>query len=261
MCSSDLKEEQLSSRSDVDELTGEMNRNQLTEALESAINQATSQRTSCGFILAAIDNLAQINESYGVDVADEAIAAVAKRLRSKMRGGDRLGRVSGNKFGVLLNNCTPDDIVKAAERFTAGVRDDVVRTSAGPVAITISAGCVTAPRHAASVHEVLGRAQETLDRAKARRLGSFQVFQPSLEREAMRRENIRVADEIVVDLMARACGVDYADAKRDAVEILFDGVPMVVASPRTLIRTKDTFRPSDAADRQFLQALIDETAK
>jgi hypothetical protein len=70
---------------------------------------------------------------------------------------------------------------------------------------------------------------------------------------------VRVADEIVVALMARACGVDYADASRDAVEILFADVPIPVASPRTLIRTKNTIRPSYAADGQFLQALIDET--
>lgn len=69
---------------------------------------------------------------------------------------------------------------------------------------------------------------------------------------------VRVADEIVVDLMAKACDVDWADAARDAVTILFEDVPMVVASPRTLIRTKNTVRPSDAADRQFLQALVDE---
>ena len=39
-------------------------------------------------MLLAVDNLARINESYGFDVADEAIGAVAKRLRTKMRGGD-----------------------------------------------------------------------------------------------------------------------------------------------------------------------------
>jgi hypothetical protein len=72
---------------------------------------------------------------------------------------------------------------------------------------------------------------------------------------------VRVADEIVVDLMARACGVDYADASRDAVTITFGGVPVPVASPPTLIRTKDTLRPSDAADRQFLQAIIDEAGR
>lgn len=36
---------------------------------------------------------------------------------------------------------------------------------------------------------------------------------------------------------------------------------MPVASPATLIRTKNTVRPSDAADRQFLQLLIDETPR
>jgi hypothetical protein len=72
---------------------------------------------------------------------------------------------------------------------------------------------------------------------------------------------VRVADEIVVDLMSKACGVDYADAIRDAVVIHLADVPVPVASPATLIRTKDTLRPSDAADRQFLRALVDEASK
>jgi hypothetical protein len=72
---------------------------------------------------------------------------------------------------------------------------------------------------------------------------------------------VRVADEIVVDLMAKACGVDYADACRDVVTVEFAGVPIPVASPRTLLRTKNTLRPADAADRQFLQALVDEAER
>jgi hypothetical protein len=72
---------------------------------------------------------------------------------------------------------------------------------------------------------------------------------------------VRVADEIVVDLMGKACGVDYDDARRDAVMIRFGDVDVPVASPSTLIRTKNTPRPSDAADRQFLQVLIDESAR
>ena len=80
-----------------------------------------------------------------------------------------LGRFSGNKFGIILNNCTPDDMAMAAERLLAGVRDDVVQTGAGPVAVTVTIGGVTAPRHARTVQEILARAQETLDRAKAKR--------------------------------------------------------------------------------------------
>jgi diguanylate cyclase (GGDEF)-like protein len=197
------QEERLTYLSRFDGQTGEMNRFHLTEVLETTLNQAVAQRGSCGFMLVAIDNLARINESYGFDVADEAIASVAKRLRAKMRGGDQLGRFSGNKFGVILNNCTPEDMEKAAERLIAGVRDDVVRTGAGPVALTVTIGGVTAPRHAANVPEILARAQETLDRAKTKRLGSFQIYRPNIERETLRRENVRAADEIVNALNER----------------------------------------------------------
>ncbi len=71
---------------------------------------------------------------------------------------------------------------------------------------------------------------------------------------------VRVADEIVVNLMARACGVDYVEASRDAVVVRFADVPVPVASPATLLRTKNTLRPGDAADRQYLRALIDAGA-
>lgn len=69
---------------------------------------------------------------------------------------------------------------------------------------------------------------------------------------------VRVADEFVIDLMALACGIDYAEAVKDAETIDVQGVPVVVASPATLIRTKDTYRPSDHADRRYLDALITE---
>ena len=72
---------------------------------------------------------------------------------------------------------------------------------------------------------------------------------------------VRVADEVVVDLLAAACGVEYEEARRDAITLDFAGVPIPVASPHTLLRTKNTIRPSDAADRQFLQALIDEASR
>lgn len=69
---------------------------------------------------------------------------------------------------------------------------------------------------------------------------------------------VRVADEVIVDLMGRACGLTYSDVIPDADSMEVDGVLIPVASKRTLIRTKETVRPSDLADRQFLQSLIDE---
>jgi len=66
---------------------------------------------------------------------------------------------------------------------------------------------------------------------------------------------VRVADEVMVDLLAAACGVTWADARPSAEQIDLDGTPVIVADRQTLIRTKQTLRPSDAADRAWLQAL------
>jgi diguanylate cyclase (GGDEF)-like protein len=192
-----------------DALTGEMNRWHMTQVLEAAIAEAVKLRSSCGFMLAAIDNLNQINDAYGFDVADEVIAGVAKRIRSRLRGKDHLGRFSGNKFGVILNNCTPDDMVVAAERLLAGARDEVVQTSVGPVAVTVTISGVTAPRHARNINEVLARAQDALTSAKAKRRGSFQAYRPNPERDAQRQDNVRATDEIIKALNDRRVFLVY----------------------------------------------------
>jgi hypothetical protein len=65
---------------------------------------------------------------------------------------------------------------------------------------------------------------------------------------------IRVADEIVVDLMRSAGGIDYAAAAADLVVADVDGVPIPFASPRLLWRMKViTQREKDAGDLVFLR--------
>jgi hypothetical protein len=78
--------------------------------------------------------------------------------------------------------------------------------------------------------------------------------------DVQRHVVVRVADEVVVDLMGRACGLAYADAAHDMETLERDGVPIPVASPATLIRTKDTHRPQDALDRAFLEGVLRERA-
>jgi hypothetical protein len=78
--------------------------------------------------------------------------------------------------------------------------------------------------------------------------------------DVQRHAVVRVADEVIVDLMGRACGLSYAEAARDAETIEREGVPIPLASPATLIRTKDTHRPQDALDRAFLEGVLRERA-
>src|SRR5258708_24859556 len=117
-----------------------MNRRNLTETLGTTLEDAIKSRTSFGFLVVSVDDLARVNEAYGFAVGDELIAACAKRLRAKIRGGDGLGRLSGNKFGVILKECNPDELAVAAERFLVSVRDDVIRTALAPIAVTSSVG-------------------------------------------------------------------------------------------------------------------------
>ncbi len=197
------REEQLLRLSRHDPLTGELNRTHLIAALAETMEEAARFRSSFAFMLIGIDRLARINDAFGFDVADAVLSEVAARIRTRLRSGDVLGRFSGNKFGLILKNCTVDDINVAAERFLAGIRDEVVPTKSGPVAVTASIGAVSVPRYARSADEAINRAQETLEMAKRRRAGSFLLWRPNVERDAQRRVNIRVTDEIVTALNER----------------------------------------------------------
>jgi len=210
------REQRLLKLAKYDPLTGEMNRAQLTEALTATLEAVVRFRGSCGFLLVSIDHLGRLNEAYGFDAAEEVIAKVAKRLRARLRGKDHLGRFSGNKFGVIMTSCTGDELTVAAERLLAGVRDETIATSGGPVAVTVSIGGVAAPRHARTVPEIYSRALDSLHLARAKRHGSFVAFRPNAERDAMRRDVMRATDEIVAALNERRVMLAYepvVDAK------------------------------------------------
>ncbi len=203
------RDEQLLKLSQDDPLTGEFNRTRLVAALAEAIEEAGRFRSSFAFMLVGIDHLAQINDAFGYEVADEVIREVAQRIRVRLRGGDVLGRFSGNKFGLILKNCSVDDMNVAAERFLSGIRDEVVPTRSGPVALTATIGAINALRHAQTVEEAMSRTQEALNLAKVRRRGSLMVWQPNIERDAQRRVNIRVTDEIITALNERRIVMAY----------------------------------------------------
>lgn len=72
---------------------------------------------------------------------------------------------------------------------------------------------------------------------------------------------IRVADEIVVDLMKSACGIDYAGAEKEIEWHEIQGVRIPFASPELLWKLKQTHREKDVLDRQFLAELLKKRGK
>ncbi len=187
-----------------DEMTGLLNRTYFTSVLSDCLAReaANGEPGKHALLLVSISNLHMINESFGYDIGDEMIVAVGTRLRENLRRGDVIGRYGSNKYAILLRNCNQAGMVASARRLIAAVEREHFSTSAGLVAGKISAGGVVIDRETATLEQVTSRALDALDQANARPLDRFVAFEPSLQRENMRRKNNSVASEVSAALVS-----------------------------------------------------------
>ena len=74
-------------------------------------------------------------------------------------------------------------------------------------------------------------------------------------------ENIRIADEIIVDLLFNACGESYETLNAFAEIIDLDGIPVRTLNLEGLLRTKQGAREKDSADRRVLELALEEYRK
>ena len=204
-----------------DELTGHLNRTSLRTELAQVIETAKAESRTCAYLVASIDRLAMINDAYGFGAADEVIVAVSERIASTLRGSDIIGRIAGNKLGVILGNCGEREIALVAERLRGAVRGEVVATRGGTVAATISVGAVWLPASASSSQEAMLRAEEALDHARAAGRDGFAAYMKSPQRETARLRMMTIADEVVAALNEKRLVFAYQpiiDAKTRAVK-------------------------------------------
>lgn len=183
-----------------DELTGHLNRNALRGKLSESIEAARAGGRNCAFLVASIDRLAMINDAYGFDAADEVIVAVAERLAQCLRNSDVIGRTAGNKFGMVLSQCSDRETTQIAQRLRIAIRDGGIETRAGMVSATISVGAVLLPAGASSSQEAMLRADETLERARECGRDGFAIYVKSPQREKGRLRLMSIADELVAAL-------------------------------------------------------------
>ncbi len=122
----------------------------------------------------------------------------------------------------------------------------------------------------AVIHHGLLRATEDIDlllersrENQAKALAALEILSDKAVREIKETDLdqytvVRVADEIVVDLMLSACGVTYEDAV-DQIEFrTIAGVTIPFPSAQLLLRMKQTYRDKDVMDRKFLESKVAE---
>jgi diguanylate cyclase (GGDEF)-like protein len=146
-----------------DAMTGLLNRRGMSVALEHAVAQARRQGRKLAVVVCDIDHFKMVNDQYGHGVGDQAIVALAKRLKSDLGPHEVAGRWGGEEFLLLW----PGIDLPEAERRCYDLREELTSRPllAGGPAITVSFGLAAhAPTETAD-HCVL-RADRALYRAK-----------------------------------------------------------------------------------------------
>lgn len=180
-----------------DDLTGHLNRSRLQAHLAGVMEKHWADKRTGGFLIAGIDNLGSLNQNFGFDVADKVIIEVGKRFQEILGPEDVLGRVSGNKFGIIIDNCSSDALIGRVNTLRNAARNTVIYTKAGPVSVTTSVGVVSLPYGCNNAKDALARAEEALSSAKTNGREKVHFYEPSEKTESARRLKLAVADRIM----------------------------------------------------------------
>jgi diguanylate cyclase (GGDEF)-like protein len=95
-------EEQLRVQSLTDELTGVYNRRGFLAMAEQHVKMSRRLKKGMTIIAVDTDGLKTINDRYGHQEGDAAIAETALILKQCFRESDIIGRMGGDEFAVLL---------------------------------------------------------------------------------------------------------------------------------------------------------------
>lgn len=158
-------EQALKHEARTDALTGLPNRRAMEEFALAELRRQSRTGRSTAVIVCDIDHFKYVNDDRGHDVGDRTIRAVAERLASVIRAGDRVGRWGGEEFLAVLPETTHADAAKLAERMrlavehATGLADNAAR-------VTISVGVASATSGPnAPEPAVLERTLKSADRA------------------------------------------------------------------------------------------------
>jgi diguanylate cyclase (GGDEF)-like protein len=87
-----------------DPLTGLANRALFLDRLQHALSATGRHRTPLATIVLDLDGFKEINDSYGHEVGDELLCAVAKRLTEAVRSIDTVARLGGDEFALVIED-------------------------------------------------------------------------------------------------------------------------------------------------------------
>lgn len=150
-----------------DSLTKLLNRNRILEFFKEELERGRRDEQSTGLIMVDVDHFKKVNDSYGHFIGDEVLVEVSSRLKKSIRKYDKIGRYGGDEMVVVLPNCCLAYVKNIAERIRANVGEKKIKTSKGPLIVTLSVGATSSDiSNYSSANELIKVCDRALLRAK-----------------------------------------------------------------------------------------------
>jgi diguanylate cyclase (GGDEF)-like protein/PAS domain S-box-containing protein len=169
-----------------DPLTGLHNRAWILDILQVDLPAAKRGGTRLGALFVDLDNFKVINDSLGHAAGDEVLTLVADRIVSALRPGDRVGRIGGDEFVILVQDVrTVLDLERCAERVTASIAADL-QVQGHRIVPTASIG-IAVSTSTSTPESLLRESDSALFRAKDGGRARWQFFDAAMHAQAVAR--------------------------------------------------------------------------
>ncbi|MDQ0314430.1 PAS domain S-box protein [Amorphus orientalis] len=205
-----------------DELTGLPNRRKFVADLDAAMRDASQSDEGLAVHYLDLDDFKYVNDTYGHDIGDRLLTAVAGRLQSALRTTDLVSRFGGDEFLILQPNVRSKlQASVLAERVRSCFETPVEIEPGREIFIQTSVGISRFPGDGESALELIGHADAAAYQAKREGKGSYQFYEGSLTlasaqrlevqaniRGALSRREFDVYYQPVVNLSGRVAGTE-----------------------------------------------------
>lgn len=170
-----------------DKLTGLANRTYYHERVQDYINIAVRHKQQFAFLFLDLDGFKKINDSFGHEIGDQFLKAIADRLRHVIRDVDFAVRLGGDEFCLILDDIKNDEqVAEVATRCLEKVNESLL-LGQYQVKPRVSIGVSIFPQHGATEASLMQAADAAMYAAKQAGKQRFCFYSADMASEALTR--------------------------------------------------------------------------
>jgi diguanylate cyclase (GGDEF)-like protein/PAS domain S-box-containing protein len=166
-----------------DALTGLPNRMLARQRFEQTLAAARREGRCVAVMCLDLDRFKSINDSYGHDMGDKALKAVATFLSGVVREGDTVTRQGGDEFQIIVSDDAQLGATMAlAQKILSGLRKELM-IDAQQITVTSSIGIAVSLTDGDSFEELVRNGDTALFRAKEIGRDNYAFFTERMDAE------------------------------------------------------------------------------